>query len=205
MLNSGQLNCAVKNRERTTNSYRNNYSEKYITTDSPVNGKNQADRSDGNIQGLKNKLGRTISTSHASKKKFKSNDAESRNTETEFVPIHNQQDVTCFEVGNDSTESEGSLVDSENELYNERSTNKKEKQMRKIIKRCNADLFLASGNGNLPLVRRLLFETKPNIRPDINYRGPDFKTPLYNAASEGFYEVVEFLLENGAQIDTRTL
>lgn len=77
--------------------------------------------------------------------------------------------------------------------------------MRKLIKRANDELFIASEMGNLEMVKKLIIESKSSCKPDINFKGPDFKTPLYAAVSEGHVGVVEFLLRSGARMDVRTL
>jgi len=81
----------------------------------------------------------------------------------------------------------------------------KERKMRKLIKKANEELYLASENGLLDLVKRLIIEAKPNCKPDVNFKGPDFKTPLYAAVSEGHRDVVDFLLRSGANPEIRTL
>lgn len=45
------------------------------------------------------------------------------------------------------------------------------------------DLLYAAQNGSFQEIIDLLHGQK--IQPDINYKGPDKKTPLYAAASEG--------------------
>lgn len=77
--------------------------------------------------------------------------------------------------------------------------------MRKIIKQANEELYIAAENGSIELVKHLLNESKPNCKPDINHRGPDLKTPLYAATSEGHFKLVEYLLSKGASIESRTL
>ena len=62
---------------------------------------------------------------------------------------------------------------------------------------------MAAENGSFQIIRELL--TSHHLTPDINYKGPDKKTPLYAAASEGHTQIVEILLGNGADVETRTI
>ena len=60
--------------------------------------------------------------------------------------------------------------------------------------------FIASKYGLKEVLRRLLKHDKSNI--DTRY-GPNNMTPLMVACAEGHLEVVQILLENGANIDLR--
>ena len=62
---------------------------------------------------------------------------------------------------------------------------------------------MAAENGSFQIIKKLL--KSPSLQPDINYKGPDKKTPLYAAASEGHNEIVQILLRNGADVETRTI
>lgn len=206
--NSSQISYLMKNRANLTSSNKNLCSERKLqkADSSPGNNKSQPDNLELYVGGIKNKLIKTISNQQIIHKKLSTNQVKQPESEdSEFVPIHNQQDITCFEVGADSTESDQSMTDSEEEDLSSRNTTKKERKMRRIIKQANEDLFMAAESGSLRLVKQLLVETKPNCKPDINFRGPDFKTPLYAATSEGHVEIVEFLISQEALIDTRTL
>ena len=55
----------------------------------------------------------------------------------------------------------------------------------KIRKRTGKDLLHAAESGSFQIIVDLL--QNPMNVPDINYKGPDMKTPLYAAASEGHY------------------
>ena len=56
------------------------------------------------------------------------------------------------------------------------------------------EMLVAAQNGNLPLVR---YHIRMGENP--NYQHPEFlTTPLIEAATFGHKEIVEFLLENGA-------
>ena len=62
---------------------------------------------------------------------------------------------------------------------------------------------MAAENGSFQIIKDLL--TSSSLVPDINYKGPDKKTPLYAAASEGHSQIVQILLGNGADVETRTI
>ena len=137
-------------------------------------------------------------------KNVKNRNPVMQNNDTDDASWSAQQDITCFEVGRSSTESLSSNS-SDEELYDEVSFYKKKRKMRKLIKRANEELFMASEKGNLDIVRKLIIESKSTCKPDINFKGPDFITPLYAAVSEGHYHVVDFLLKSGARTDVRTV
>lgn len=197
---STQIRYLMKNKEMFLNSEH----KMHKSSESPVE-QNQNDHPDSNIAVLKNKLVKTISNNHIGQQINVKSDTKQIKNEWENR-TYNNQEISWLEGKNDLTESDKSdSYSDEEETFRERSVQKKERKIRKMIKKWNKELFLASENGSLSFVKRLIFDTKSYCRPDINFRGPDFKTPLYTAASEGHYEIVEFLISNGAQIDIRTL
>lgn len=78
-----------------------------------------------------------------------------------------------------------------------------EMRLIKIRKRTNKDLLLAAENGSYQIIKQIF--SNHLLKPDINYKGPDKKTPLYVAASEGHTQIVQILLANGADVETRTI
>ena len=130
---STQIRYLMKNRENLTNSHRNINSEHKIhkSSESPME-QNNNDQPESNIVVLKNKLVKTISNQQILQQKTKNDNIPSKN-EIENKILRNQE-ASCFEIRNDSTESEKTNSDSEDELaYQERSIHKKEKKIRKMI------------------------------------------------------------------------
>lgn len=195
---STQITYMAKNRKDLTTSSRYLTSDKKLhqTESSPLNNKSQGEGLEKYVCGIKNKLIKTISNQQIIHKKLSTKKVKKPKCDDSDHFLTNN--ISCG-LNNDSTESDSS----DNENYKQ-STNRKEKKIRKIIKKANEELFMAAESGSLTLVKQLL-DTKANFRPDINFRGPDFKTPLYTATSEGHIEIIEFLLSEGALIDTRTI
>lgn len=96
--NSTQVSTMLKTKKRLTTSSRNMLSGKKLhqTSESPCNNKSQGESSMQYIRGgLKNKFGRAISNQHIIRKKLSQPGMQSMEQEdTEYIPIHNQQDVT---------------------------------------------------------------------------------------------------------------
>ena len=59
-------------------------------------------------------------------------------------------------------------------------------------------LMYLTNEGDLEGLRELL-----DSGMDVNFRDIDNRTALHIAACQGFCDVVEFLLQNGAEIDTK--
>jgi len=198
----------LQNRKKTTNSSRNMTSDKKMhkTESSPINQNGKESKLENYLGGIKTKLIKTISSQSMGVNKLKTrNTVKLKPSETEYVMLQNHQNLTQDGKADYLSDSESSLSDSGEESLKCDSTNKKERKLRRMIKQANEDLFMAAESGSLRLIKQLLMDSEIDFMPDVNFRGPDFKTPLYVATSEGHLEVVEFLLSVNAQVNTRTL
>lgn len=145
----------MKNREMLLNSEH----KMHKSSESPKE-QNQNDQSDSNIAVLKNKLVKTISNQQILHQMTAKNDPKLVKNECDKRAFNNQE-ISCLEERNDMTESDKSdSVSDDEETFRERSVHKKEKKIRKMIKKCNKELFIASENGSLSFVKRLVFDTK---------------------------------------------
>ena len=69
------------------------------------------------------------------------------------------------------------------------------------LKRCS--VLEAAKEGDLGRIKQDLEKTPIAVRPEINCRDKDDLTPLHNATVWNNFEVVEYLLRNGAMVDSR--
>lgn len=164
---------------------------------SPSNNKSQGENFDRYVSGIKGKLIKTISNQQIVHKKLSTKKVKKpKCDDSDFNIAQN----LSYGVQNESVESVSSLSDCENDKFsNCRSTT--HKKTMKIVKRANEELYMAAEKGSLAIVQHLLFDQTLSYAPDINFRGPDYKTPLYAASSEGHVEVVEYLISQNALVD----
>lgn len=74
----------------------------------------------------------------------------------------------------------------------------------KKVRKTNEALWDAAESGNCEKVKNLLDKTKQAYPGEINSKGLDDWTALHMAANSGQYEVVEYLLDNDANIEAKT-
>ena len=197
---SAQLTYIVKNRKDLSTTSRHLTSDKKMhqTETSPCNNKSQCDFKGKTVGKMKNKLIKTISNHQILKRKRSTKKVKKpKCDDSEYLNMNN----VSYGINYDSTDSNTSSDFEKNKL----KLFSGKKNLAKVLKKTNESLFLAAENGSLAIIQNLLGENQKNFRPDINFRGPDFKTPLYAATSEGHFEVVEFLISEGAIADTKTI